>query len=179
MIKRYFITFVMLLCSSLVYAETATQESPPLQITDQRNGAAGFALSYVATIVSVANTCKLEPSLSQATFDAFAKWHQRNGLYFEAVKGWIHYVGTQAMASQGKDAVSQFESKLIRDNGARGAETAKGFFANASRTTVCEKWIGLLNSPQSDLINEKNAYSKEFQELLDFYRSRLASGASR
>ena len=159
------------LFSAASYAENSVKMPEPLAITEQRNAAVGYVLSFTATVVNVTNTCKMVPSLSKSPIDAFTSWQLRNGKYFEASQGWINYVSSQVKATRGQAASDEFRKRVVGEAAKSGETTVKGFFSTTPRTEVCEKWIGLLFSPQSDLINNKSEFNNEVREIVEFHKA--------
>ena len=168
--KLYICTGGLLLSSSL-YAGNPTQIPEPLPITEQRNAAVGYALSFSSVVVNVTNKCKMIPALSKSPIDAFTSWHLRNKQYFEAAQGWVHYVGTQVKAIRGQAAAVEFESRIVGDAAQTGESTVKGFFSRTPPSEVCERWIGLLFNSQSDLINDKSEFNNELQDIVKFHKA--------
>ena len=155
-----------LLFSVASYAEVSTPNYEMPQITDQRNAAVGYVFSYTAVVVTVMNTCKTIPSLSKNPNDAFLSWHQRNNQYFEAAKDWLTYVVSNIKSKNGQEVADAFRKQVIGQAAQTGNTTVKGFFTKDTPTEVCEKWMGLLYNPQSDLINNKSEFNNDLEYLI-------------
>lgn len=176
-IKLFICTFCILFSASL-QAENSLQnpELPP--ITDQRNAAVGYVFTYTAVIVAVSNTCKMVPRLSKNPNDTFLSWHLRNGQYFEAAKGWLQYVSSRIKVSQGEKLADEFRSRVIGEAAQTGNSTVKGFFSKDPPAEVCEKWMSLLTSTESDLINNRSEFNNELEDIAKFYKAVTEYNAS-
>lgn len=171
-------SLMLITVSALMVASTSFAQGDnlkPLPISDSRNAAVGFALTQTALVVDVINRCKEVPAgLSKNPVEVFSRWQQRNGTYFEAAKGWLMYVASSIKAKEGQEKADQFTKAVVSQARQSAEMTAKKIFSGKEPSQeVCEKWFGILLSPQSDILASKE-FSGDLQEILEFHKSVLS-----
>lgn len=171
------VTLIIVIVLMVVVVTTSFAQADklePLPITESRNAAVGFALTQTALVVDVINRCKEVPGLSKNPVEVFSRWQQRNGPYFEGAKGWVMYVASSIKAKQGQEKADDFTKTIVNQARQSAEMTTKKFFSGKEPPPeVCDKWLGILSSQQSDILASQE-FRGDLQDILKFHKSVLS-----
>jgi hypothetical protein len=168
--------FALIFTAALAVLATHASASTPLQVTEQRNAAVGFALTGYVALERMEKSCSIVPEASSPFSDARRQWISRNKSYVDAANGWMDYVKsliTQEKGSQVAEAFISNTYNVFSDQASMlAAESLPG---SPPLAADCIKWVGILNSKQFDF--DKNPeFSLDLKEIRAFYESGIASG---
>jgi len=76
----------------------------PLDITEQRNEAVGFAITQAVAVNDVRLACEGVLDAGTRFPDAERRWLKRNGSYLDAARGWMAYVKVTIAEQEGSVA---------------------------------------------------------------------------
>lgn len=159
-----------LLAALLTAAPMVSASSPaPLEITEQRNAAVGFALTASAAIERMGNSCAAVPEASTQFSEASRKWASRNKPYADAARAWMSYVKSVLAAEKGADVADAFVSNTYSVFSDQASLMAAESLPGSPPTVAdCLKWAGILNARKFDF--DQNAeFSRDLRDIRESY----------
>lgn len=143
----------------------------PLDITEQRNEAVGFAITQAVAVNDMRLACEGIPDAGTRFSDVERRWLKRNGSYLDAARGWMAYVKVAIAEQEGSVAADAFSSRTnqrFADQASKiAADAMSGFTVDAEH---CNRWASLVDAGQGDL--EQNAkYAHDLQDIRAFHES--------
>jgi hypothetical protein len=164
--ERFFLALGLALPVQCIAAQSA-----PLDITEARNAAVGYALTASAGTERMVKACSTVPSVAQSFSDAQYHWVERNRPYVEAANAWMSYVESLLTQQKGAEVARAFVANtygVFSDQASLlAAEAVPG---SPPQAEACSKWARILESGAFDLL-ANSEFKQDLQEIRSFHDS--------
>lgn len=161
----------------LTFSQGAAADLPyPLDVTEQRNAAAGFAIKQADVVEMAGKACSAVPEVAAQFAEAERQWVGRNGPYVDAADAWVTWVKVLRAKQDGDAAAKDFyvhTYELLSDNAAK--LVAKLLPGSPPSATDCRRLKDMLDSRQADLDQEAE-FARDLRDMRTFYDAVSAWG---
>lgn len=142
---RYVVIFLFFVTCSLPLNSFAEGNFiKPLDITENRNAAAAFALTNAFILLAVNENCHDD-------FDNDHKsWVNRNKEYLDAAKGWMLYVKSMISITKNEDAAKKFYYKTIEEMKNTARKGIEQSVIRNGKQKLCENFKRVVESRKFD-----------------------------
>lgn len=166
---------LLALLALLLHGAAQAALPQPLEITEPRNAAVGYALTQASFVDRALAACAGVPGLAEASRSVRVRWEARNRPYVEAAGGWLLYGASMMRVEAGDAAARGFvdDTRALFDREAAAAlDTVLPQGAPAD--SRCSALLRRFDDGSQDIARESE-FRRDLEDIRAFHEAVAAS----